>query len=72
MYIGYDYSVEKWIKGFEELGYTHDEAIALIDSAMQPVTIDTSDWYRLVEEFCKLPTVNAISEEDVRKTLERC
>lgn len=71
MYVGCDYSMEKWIKDFEKLGYTHDEAIALVDSAMQPVTIDTSDWDRLVEEFCKLPTVNAISAEDVRKALER-
>ena len=64
-------SAEEYVKEFELLGYTHDEAIALVDSAMQPVTIDTSDWDRIVEEFSKLPTVNVISAEDVRKALER-
>lgn len=64
-------SAEECVKEFELLGYTHDEAIALVDSAMQPVTIDTSDWDRIVEEFSKLPTVNVISAEDVRKALER-
>ena len=72
MYVGCDYSMERYVRDFELLGYTHDEAVALVNSVMQPVvTIDTSDWDRLVEEFCKLPTVNAISAEDVRKALER-
>ena len=72
MYVGCDLSMEEYVKDFELLGYTHDEAVALVDSAMQPVvTIDTSDWDKLVEEFCKIPTVNAISAEDVRKVLER-
>ena len=64
-------SAEEYVKEFELLGYTRDEAIALVDSAMQPVTIDTSDWDRIIEEFSKLPTVNVISAEDVRKALER-
>lgn len=71
MHIGIDLSIEEYAKDFEKLGYTHDEAIELINSAMQPVTIDTSDWDRIVEEFNNIPTVNAISAEDVRKALER-
>lgn len=71
MHIGIDLSIEEYAKDFEKLGYTHDEAIELINSAMKPVTIDTSDWDRLVEEFNNIPTVNPISPEDVRKVLER-
>lgn len=71
MYIGIDLSIEEYAKDFEKLGYTHDEAIELINSAMQPVTIDTSDWDRLVEEFNNIGLVNPLSPDEVRKALER-
>lgn len=71
MYIGIDLSIEEYAKDFEKLGYTHDEAIELINYAMQPVTIDTSDWDRLVEEFNNIGLVNPLSPDEVRKALER-
>ena len=71
MHIGIDLSIEEYAKDFEKLGYTHDEAIELINSAMQPVTIDTSDWDRLVEEFNNIGLVNPLSPDEVRKALER-
>ena len=71
MYIGIDLSIEEYAKDFEKLGYTHEEAIELINSAMQPVTIDTSDWDRLVEEFNNIGLVNSLSPDEVRKVLER-
>lgn len=72
MHIGIDLSIEEYAKDFEKLGYTHEEAIELINSAMQPVTIDTSDWDRLVEEFNNIGLVNPLSPDEVRKALERC
>lgn len=71
MHIGIDLSIEEYAKDFEKLGYTHEEAIELINSAMQPVTIDTSDWDRLVEEFNNIGLVNPLSPDEVRKALER-
>ena len=69
MHIGIDLSIEEYAKDFEKLGYTHDEAIELINSAMQPVTIDTSDWDRIVEEFNNIGLVNPLSPDEVRKAL---
>jgi hypothetical protein len=71
MHIGIDLSIEEYAKDFEKLGCTHEEAIELVNSAMQPVTIDTSDWDRLVEEFNNIGLVNPLSPDEVRKALER-
>ena len=72
MYIGFDLSMEEYVKDFELLGYTHDEAIKLGRLAVERLlTVDTSDWDRIVEEFNSIPEVYPILADDLKKILER-
>ncbi len=75
MYFGCDLSMEEYVKEFELLGYTHDEAIELGKLAIEcPITIDPIDpdeLDRIVEAFNNVGEVYPISVEDLKKALER-
>lgn len=72
MFFGCDLSIEEYAKDFEKLGHTHDESVELAKAAIQPATIDPDfDFDKAVEIFNSLPRVNPISEDDIRKALER-
>ena len=60
------------IEDWELLGYTHDEAIELSELSVvgSPVITD-QEFSKIVEALCSLPTVNAISAEELEKALER-
>lgn len=72
MYFGCDLSMEEYMKDFELLGYTHDEAIELSKLTVlgSPITIDP-EFSKIVDVVCNFPTVNVISAEDLKKVLER-
>lgn len=72
MYFGCDLSMEEYVKDFELLGYTHDEATELSKLAVigSPIQIDP-EFSKVLDVICNLPTVNAISAKDLEKALER-
>ena len=72
MYIGVDLSMEEYVKEFEKLGYTHDEAIELGRLAVEhPLTVCPDEFDKIVEAFCSIPTVNSISAKDLENALGR-
>jgi hypothetical protein len=73
MHFGCDLSMEEYVKDFELLGYTHNEAIGLGKLAIEcPTTIiDPYEFDRIVEAFNNVGEVYHISAEDLKKALER-
>lgn len=72
MYIGFDLSMEEYVKDFELLGYTHDEAIELGRLAVErPLTIYPEEFDRIAEIFNNIPEVYPITAKDLEKALER-
>lgn len=72
MYFGCDLSIEEYAKDFEKLGYTHEESMELAKAAIQPITINPAiNWDEIVEAFNNILTVNPISAEYLKKTLEK-
>ena len=73
MYFGCDLSLEEYVKDFELLGYTHDEAIELGKLAIErPTTIiDPDELDRIVEAFNNVGEVYPISAKELEKALER-
>lgn len=73
MYFGCDLSMEEYVRDFELLGYTHDEAIELGKLAIERLTtiIEPEEFDRIVEVFNNVGEVYPISAEDLKKALER-
>lgn len=69
MYFGCDLSMEEYVKDFELLGYTHDEAKATI----QPITINPAiNWDEIIEAFNSIGCTSFwLTSEQIKELLEK-
>ena len=73
MHFGCDLSMGEYVKDFELLGYTHDEAIELTKAAIEPITINPAiNWGEIVEAFNNIGCTSfQMTADEIKEILER-
>lgn len=73
MYFGCDLSMDEYVKDFELLGYTHDEAIEFAKTTIQPITFNPAiNWDEIIEAFNSIGYTSFwLTSEQIKELLEK-
>ena len=68
-----DWNIDDYIKGFEEMGYTTEEAKHLIEEATRPVDISSmnEEFKEIIDKWCSIGCTSfRFTADELKKILE--